>query len=198
MDCYRYGARYPGLVPGSRADAGHSAGAAGVIVPLIKSTDDARCSVASARYPPDGVRGVGVTRVHGYGAKFEEYVSEANAETLVALQIEDKDGVSNIEQICAVPGIDAIFIGPYDLSGSMGLMGQLHHPDVEQAVGHVAQVVQSSGIAPGLHIVDPRPGDIEQRVYEGFRFIAVGLDTLFLSNATRSLVDQWVHMEMSS
>ena len=164
------------------------AGAGGIIVPMVKSARDARLSVASTKYSPEGERGVGVCRAHHYGPGFDEYVHTANAQTLVALQIEHIDAVNNIEEICTVPGVDAFFIGPYDLSGSMGLMGQVHHPDVEAAVARVLAAAQSAGIAPGLHIVDPRPGEIEQRKREGFRFIAVGLDTLMLSNAARAMI----------
>lgn len=166
------------------------AGAAGVIVPMIRSAQEARRAVAAAMYPPDGIRGVGICRAHCYGMCFDEYVSMANAETLVVLQIEHIDAVNDIEQICAVPGIDAIFIGPYDLSGSMGRIGQLRHPDVEQAVAHVLQVAQSSEVAPGLHIVDPRPGEIEQRIEEGFRLIALGMDVLFLRKSAQALLAQ--------
>ena len=162
------------------------AGAAGVIVPMIRSAEDAHQAVLSSKYPDQGTRGVGICRAHAYGAAFDDYVSTANEETLVALQIEHIDAVKNIESICAVPGVDAVFVGPYDLSGSMGRMGKLHSHEVEQAVSHVLQAARSLGIAPGLHIVDPRPGEIEQRMEQGFRFIAVGLDILFLGKSARS------------
>ena len=162
-------------------------GAVGVIVPMVKSATEAARAVAYAKYPPDGIRGVGVCRAHDYGASFDAYVETANQEILVVLQIEHIDAVNQIEEICRVPGVDAVFIGPYDLSGSMGLMGQIHHMDVEKAVAHVLEVSQATGVAPGLHIVDPRPNEIGDRVAEGFRFIAVGLDTLMLSQAMRAL-----------
>jgi len=166
------------------------AGAGGVIVPMVRSAEDARRAVTSARYPPEGERGVGICRAHRYGPGFDEYVRGANEETLIVLQIEHIDAVNDIEGICAVPGVDAFFIGPYDLSGSMGLIGQVHHPEVEEAVEQVLRAGQTSGIAPGLHIVDPRPGEMEQRIQEGFRFIAVGLDTLMLGNSARALVSR--------
>ncbi len=166
------------------------AGAAGVIVPMVKSVEDARCAVASAKYPPLGIRGVGVCRAHGYGAGFEAYVRDANDETLVVLQIEHIDAVNQIEDICRVDGVDAVFIGPYDLSGSMDLMGQTHHPEVEKAVTRVFRAARDAGIAAGLHIVDPRPNEITERVRDGFRFIAVGLDTLMLSKAMIALATQ--------
>ena len=163
-------------------------GAEGVIIPMIRTAEDARQAVAYAKYPPMGERGIGIGRAHGYGATFDNYVAIANAETLVVLQIEHIDAVKNIEAICAVPGVDVAFIGPYDLSGTMGLMGQVAHPDVEKAMVHVLHVAQDAGIVPGLLIASPKPGEVAQRVAEGFRFISIGLDTLMLVNAAREMV----------
>lgn len=167
------------------------AGAYGIIAPMVNSADEARRAVASAKYPPLGTRGVGVCRAHRHGAGFDDYVASANDETLVVLQIEHIDGVHAMEEICAVPGVDAVFIGPYDLSGSMNLMGQTRHPDVQRAVGHVLEVARAHSVAPGLHVVDPKPNEVRQRIDEGFRFIAVGLDTLMLSLAMRALIPQF-------
>ena len=166
-------------------------GAQGVIVPMIRTLDDARQAVAAAKYPPDGMRGVGVCRVHGYGADFDTYVRTANDETLVILQIEHIDAVNCIEEICELPGVDAVFIGPYDLSGTMGVMGQVHHPDVEAAVQHVLDVALARGVTPGLLIADPAPEEVAGRIEEGFRLISIGLDTLMLVNAARALTVQW-------
>ncbi len=166
-------------------------GAEGVMVPLVQTAEDARRAVAAAKYPPEGMRGVGVCRAHQYGAGFQEYVESANDQTLVILQIEHIDAVQNIEAICAVPGVDVVFVGPYDLSGSMDLMGQVHHDDVEEAVDHVLHVAQEAGVAPGLLIAEPQSGELTSRIDEGFRFIAVGLDTLMLVRAAEDLVRQW-------
>jgi 2-dehydro-3-deoxyglucarate aldolase len=166
-------------------------GAGGVMVPLIRSAEDAERAVTYAKYPPEGTRGIGVCRAHRYGAAFQSYVDSANEETLVVLQIEHIDAVNDIEGICAVPGVDAVFIGPYDLSGSMGLMGQIHHPKVEAAVDRVFQAATKAGVAPGLLIAEPASGEVAQRIADGFQFIAVGLDTLMLVRAADVLVDQW-------
>lgn len=166
-------------------------GVEGVMVPFIRTPDEARQAVAYAKYPPVGVRGVGICRAHGYGAHFQAYVDRANEDTLVVLQIEHIDAVNAIEDICEVPGIDAVFVGPYDLAGSMGLMGQMTHPAVEEAVAHVLAAAQATGVAPGLLLAEPKPGEIAARIAEGFRFLAVGLDTLFLVRATQALVARW-------
>jgi 2-dehydro-3-deoxyglucarate aldolase len=137
------------------------------------------------------MRGVGVCRAHGYGARFKPYVEAANDETLVILQIEHIDAVDDIEAICAVPGVDVVFVGPYDLSGSMDLMGQVHHPEVEAAVTRVLDVAKAAGVAPGLLIAEPRPGELRERIREGFQFLAVGLDTMMIVRAAQDLVGQW-------
>ena len=166
-------------------------GAEGVIVPMIRTAEDARQAVAYAKYPPHGERGIGIGRAHGYGATFGDYVETANAETLVIIQIEHIDAVNDIDAICAVPGVDAVFIGPYDLSGTMGLMGQVRHPDVEAAITRVLRAAQDAGVVPGLLIGDPQPGEVARRVAEGFRLISVGVDSVMLVNAARALVAQW-------
>ena len=166
-------------------------GADGVMVPWVRTAEDAEAAVAAAKYPPRGMRGVGVCRAHGYGARFQPYVDTANEETLVILQIEHIDAVENIEAICGVPGLDVAFIGPYDLAGSMGLMGQIHHPDVEAAVSRVFEVARAAGVAPGLLIGEPQPGELAARVAEGFQFVAVGLDTLMIVRGAQELVAQW-------
>jgi 2-keto-3-deoxy-L-rhamnonate aldolase RhmA len=134
---------------------------------------------------------VGVSRAHGYGGAFDDYVRTANDETMVMLQIEHIDAVNGIEEICELPGVDVVFIGPYDLSGTMDLMGQVHHPDVESAVQHVLDVALAHDVTPGLLIADPAPGEIARRLAEGFRLISIGLDNLMLVNAARALVSQW-------
>ncbi len=166
-------------------------GAQGVIVPMIRTVDDARQAVAAAKYPPEGIRGVGVCRVHEYGGAFEAYVRTANDETLVILQIEHIDAVHRIEEICELPGVDAVFVGPYDLSGTMGVMGQVHHPDVESAVQHVLDVACARDVTPGLLIADPAPDEIARRLRQGFRLISIGLDSLMMVNAARALVTRW-------
>ena len=165
------------------------AGVQGVIVPLIQTAEDAERSVAFAKYAPEGIRGVALTRVHEFGEKFDEYVATANRETLVVIMIEHIDAVNNIEEILDVPGIDAVFIGPYDLSCSMNLMGQVHHPDVEVVCKKVIDVATTKGIASGLHIVDPLPGELEKRIADGYTFIALGMDVTMLNSASRFFLE---------
>jgi 2-dehydro-3-deoxyglucarate aldolase len=164
-------------------------GAAGVLVPMVNTRQDAELAVAAAKYPPLGFRGVGLARAQGYGERFAQYVAEANDSTLLIVQIEHKDAVKNIDDILDVPGIDGTFIGPYDLSMSMGLPGQLDHPDVLAARARVLAATKAHGLAPGIHLVHPdrAASAIVGIVEEGYQFIALGTDILFLGDASRSL-----------
>lgn len=164
------------------------AGAAGVIVPMVNTPGEARRAVHRTRYPPDGIRGVGVCRAQGHGANFQEYIERANEDILLAIQVEHILAVDNIAIICTEK-IDAVFIGPYDLSGSMGLLGQTRHPDVERGITKVVDTVNKvPWIALGIHIVEPQPGEVEQRIAEGYQFIALGLDTLSLRQGIQRML----------
>ena len=164
-------------------------GAAGVIVPMVNTRADAELAVKAAKYPPLGFRGIGLARAQGYGTEFAAYVTRANAETLLVVQIEHIDAVNNIEEILSVPGIDATFIGPYDLSMSMGLPGQLSHPAVVAAGERVLQATLAHGLTAGIHLVHPdrAAADLPDYLARGYRFIALGTDILFLGDSCRAL-----------
>ena len=112
------------------------AGAHGVIVPMVNSVSDAEKAVKAVRYPPEGTRGVGLARAQGYGSSFERYREWVNQESVVIAQVEHIESVKNIASILQVPGIDVIFVGPFDLSGSLNVLGQIDHPQVQAAIGH--------------------------------------------------------------
>ena len=125
-------------------------GAAGIIAPLVNSAEQAAQVVRWAKYAPLGTRGVGVGRAHGYGFKFQEYVSSANDETVVVVQAEHIDAVNNMEAIVQVPGVDAVLVGPYDLSASLGHLGEVTHPDVVSAIERVTQVCRAAHMPLGI------------------------------------------------
>jgi 2-dehydro-3-deoxyglucarate aldolase len=164
-------------------------GAAGVLVPMVNTRADAELAVASCKYPPLGRRGIGLARAQGYGSRFDEYVNAANDDTLLLVQIEHIEAVHNIDEILAVAGIDGTFIGPYDLSMSMGLPGQLDHPDVQAAQGKIVEATLAHGLAPGIHFVHPGRAaeQTAAAVAAGYQFIALGTDILFLGDACRNL-----------
>ncbi len=164
-------------------------GAAGIIVPMVNTKADAELAVKMTKYPPEGFRGVGLARAQGYGQYFNEYVDRSNNDSLLILQIEHIDAVNNIEEILSVPGIDGTFIGPYDLSMSLGIPGQLNHPDVVNAKQKVLEATLRHNLTAGIHCVHPDTADRDCKlaVEQGYRFIAVGTDILFLGDSARKL-----------
>jgi len=172
-----------------QAKAVLDSGAAGVIVPMVNTKAEAELAVAMTKYPPMGSRGIGLARAQGYGVDFDKYVSRANEDLLLIVQIEHIDAVNNIEEILSVPGIDGTFIGPYDLSMSLGLPGQLSHPEVVAAKEKVLKATLKKGLAAGIHFVQPLTAvdDCLKAIGEGYRFIAVGTDILFLGDNCRKM-----------
>lgn len=172
-----------------QAKAVLDSGAAGVIVPMVNTRAEAELAVAMTKYPPLGNRGVGLARAQGYGQDFDNYVKNANQHTLLIVQIEHIDAVNNIDEILSVPGIDGTFIGPYDLSMSLGVPGQLSHPSVVAAKEKVLKAVLKKGLAAGIHFVQPLTAaeDCAAGIKEGYTFIAVGTDILFIGDNARKL-----------
>jgi 2-dehydro-3-deoxyglucarate aldolase len=156
-------------------------GCAGIIVPQVNSARDAQQVVSWARYPPEGTRGVGIGRAHGYGMRFGEYVSRANQEIAVIVQAEHVEAVRHIAEIAAVPGVDAVLVGPYDLSGSMGKPGQVGDADVQAQIAHVRETCLAAGMPLGVFGVSADA--VRPFMAEGYTLIAVGTDALFMGTA---------------
>jgi len=164
------------------------AGCAGIIVPSVNTPAQAARAVAMAKFPPDGFRGASLCRASDFGRKFGDYYAGHNQRVLVAVMIEHIDAVTQVDAILATPGVDAAFIGPYDLSASMGLAGQVDHPQVLAAQERVLASCLKHGVAPGIHVVSPDGDQLAARLAAGYRFIACGLDTLFIMNGCRSML----------
>jgi 2-dehydro-3-deoxyglucarate aldolase/4-hydroxy-2-oxoheptanedioate aldolase len=163
-------------------------GCDGIMVPMVKTREEAERLVKSAKYPPDGQRSVGLARAHGYGKHFDEYVAHANRELIIMAQIEHIDGVRNLDSILGVSGIDAIFIGPYDLSASMGLTGQVKHPEVVQAIRQIRTKCRDAGMPYG--IFGSNAEALKQEVRDGCNFVLCGVDISLLSNLLKDLSDK--------
>lgn len=164
------------------------AGADGIIVPMVCSKDDARQAVNYAKYPPIGKRGVGLARAQQYGKQFEEYKQWVNDGLVVIAQIEHIDGINNLEDIISVPGIDGTIIGPYDLSGSMGMPGEFEKPIVKEALAKFIKICKKHNFPMGFHVVNADPAKIQEKIDEGYRFIAYGTDFLFMGDtATKGM-----------
>lgn len=159
------------------------AGAHGVIVPMVNSAEEARQAVASVKYPPNGFRGVGLARAQKYGLDFAGYKAWNEANSVVIVQVEHIRAVENLEAILGVDGVDGFIIGPYDLSGSLGVPGQFDHPEVVAALDRVRTVSRRMGALSGYHVIPPDHAALEEKINEGYRFVAHSLDSLFLGHA---------------
>jgi 2-dehydro-3-deoxyglucarate aldolase len=161
------------------------AGAEGIIVPMVCNAEDARRAVDAVRYPPIGKRGVGLARAQGYGATFEEYKnSKAKDIKLIAL-IEHIDAIKNLGEILETDGIDGSFIGPYDLSGSLGKPGRYDEPDVQAAMSEYEKVAGEYDKWIGSHVVPPDHELVQEKIDKGYNFIAFSVDELFLGEMCR-------------
>lgn len=161
-------------------------GAAGIIVPQVHNADQARALVAAAKYSPIGERGVGVGRAHGYGRDFEQHLQEANRTTAVVLQAESRAAVDNIDSIVAVEGVDCILIGPYDLSASLGHIGEVTHPEVQSAIDTIAAACNKAAVRLGIFGVTAQ--SVHPYRQQGFTLITVGVDTLILGQAASNIL----------
>jgi len=162
------------------------AGATGVMVPMVKSAADAHAAIQSVYYPPRGQRGVGLARAQGYGASFPEYQRWLEQNAIIVVMIEHVDAVNDIDAILSVPEIDAYIIGPYDLSGSMGRPGELNHADVQAAIELVLRAVQRAEKPGGIHVIEPDPDALQQRIRSGFNFLGYTLDIRILDSLCRN------------
>ena len=160
-------------------------GAAGIIVPMVNSAEEAQRAVSSAYYPPRGDRGVGLARAQGYGMAFSEYRERAMEETIVMVQIEHIRGVENLEAILSVDGVDGFIVGPYDLSGSVNQPGDFDHPDVRNALHRVQEIMNASSKPGGFHVVHTRQDELKKRIKEGYRFIAYGDDMVMFAQKVK-------------
>jgi len=164
------------------------AGAHGVVVPMVNTREDAEQAVASVKYPPIGFRGVGLARAQGYGTSFEEYKQWNDDESIVIVQIEHIKAVENLEEILKVDGVDGFIIGPYDLSGSLGVPGEFDHPDVVAALEKVKEISTRLNALSGFHVIPPTVEDLQEKVAEGYLFVAHSLDILFLGEGCRKSI----------
>lgn len=163
-------------------------GPAGIIIPQVQTADEAKRVMELCKYPPAGKRTVGIARAQGYGAKFQEYVSNANEHTAVILMIEHINAVKNIADIIDVPGIDCLFIGPYDLSASMNKAGQTMDPDVQRAIAQVKEQAERADIPLG--IFEATSEAVKPYIQNGYTLIAVSVDALMLGKAAKEIIEK--------
>jgi 2-dehydro-3-deoxyglucarate aldolase len=178
-----------GTLPIARLARGHAkdckqaldAGAGGVIVPMVESARQLKAVIDACYWPPAGTRGVGFCRANLFGKHFAEYKDEAQSPLVVAM-IEHIRAVDALAEILKVRGLDAVLVGPYDLSASLGLTGQFEHARFQKAMQRVRTMTDEAGIASGVHVVDPSPQKLKKEIETGHRFLPYSIDAVFLNH----------------
>jgi 2-dehydro-3-deoxyglucarate aldolase len=156
------------------------AGSGGIIIPMIESADQLLHIQDNCKWPPSGKRGVGFCRANMFGKHFDSYKEEAQSPLLIPM-IESIRAVENIDSILNVDGLDAILIGPYDLSASMNMTGDFENSDFKHIINKILEKANNYNIAAGIHIVQPSKVELDKRIEEGYKFIAYSIDTVFLN-----------------
>ncbi|SBS38522.1 4-hydroxy-2-oxo-heptane-1,7-dioate aldolase [Marinomonas spartinae] len=161
-----------------------------ILAPMVDSAEQAKQIVKATRYPPEGIRGVGsaLARASQFN-RTPDYLKTANDEICVLVQIESVQAVAELDNILAVEGVDGVFIGPADLSASLGYIGQPNHPDVVKVIEESIAKIIAAGKAPGILMADKKQA--KHYLSLGALFVAVGSDTGLLMNSTKALVSEF-------
>lgn len=166
-------------------------GAQTLLVPMIQSAAEAQAAVSACRYPPRGMRGVGsaLARASQWG-RIKDYLSRADEQICLLVQIETRRGIERLDEILAVPGVDGVFIGPADLSADMGFAGQPQHPQVQDAIRQAMAKIRSARRAPGILMADEALAD--SYLQQGGLFVAVGTDVTLLARSAEALAARFI------
>ena len=155
-------------------------GADGIIVPMVENAEQTAKIVEWIKYPPHGKRSFGINRGQNYGFDFDSYIKGWNESSVIIVQIESLEGVENIDKILANGDVDAVMVGPYDLSGSLGIPGEIEHPKLKQAASRVLESAKAKGRGCGSQLVDFDPAAIRAKLGEGYSFIVLASDIFLL------------------
>lgn len=155
-------------------------GADGLIVPNVSTAGEVRRIIALSHYPPVGRRGYGVARAQGYGFDFESYTAGWNKRFVLLIQIETIEGVENVEKLLSYDEVDAVMIGPYDISGSLGIPGKLTHRRVTQACRRVIAMCRKYKKSCGTQIVEPDGKNVSAALRMGYSFVVLASDIFIL------------------
>jgi 2-dehydro-3-deoxyglucarate aldolase len=155
-------------------------GADGMIVPMVSTTTEVERLISWCKYPPLGKRSFGIARGQGYGFDFDQYTKTWNESSLFIIQIESIQGVENIEKLLSYDDVDGAMIGPYDLSGSLGIPGQLDHPSIARAAKEVIDACAKFGKGCGTQIIEPDMKNIEDAFSAGYTFVVLASDIFIL------------------
>ncbi|MFO8235193.1 MAG: aldolase/citrate lyase family protein [Bacteroidales bacterium] len=162
-------------------------GAEGIIVPQVNTPQEARQVVNFAQYPPEGKRSAGIAKAQGFGTELNQYIENANKDIAIITQCEHKDGVKNLPEIVSIEGIDCIFIGPYDLSGSFNKLGKIDDPEVQEAIETIKKTCHQADMATG--IFGTQPDALKEHKKTGISLLALSTDSLMLSGSARQLLN---------
>ena len=165
-------------------------GAAGVMVPYVGNPEEAKIAAEAMCYPPRGIRGVNKSnRACGFGQLAGEYYPAANDNLLTMVQVETRSAVETVDEIAAVEGVDVLFVGPLDLSVSLGIPEQFDHPLFLEALTKVVEACRKAGKAAGMHAI--KPSLLDPIVDAGFTFIGMGVESILVSNSMKTLYQSW-------
>lgn len=165
-------------------------GAHGLQVPQVNDKETAEGIVANSKYYPLGNRGVALTRAGNYGAvnSVYDYFIKSNEETMIIVQCESKKGFENLKEIAKIPEIDVIFLGPFDMSQSLGIPGKVTSPEIEEISREVLKVAKENGKAAGIFATDSNQA--LKRIKEGYQYIALGMDVTLIYNSLRNEIEK--------
>ena len=157
-----------------------------IIIPGVKNKDDITRCLESYLYPPEGKRGIGFSRANKFGLDFEGYFSSINDEVQIIPQIENKEATENIDSIFSLKDVKTYLIGPYDLTGSLDLIGEFEREEYINAINQIKKSALENNVSPGIHVVYPNVEDLRKAIKDGNKFIAYGTDALLIYEKSRS------------
>lgn len=165
-------------------------GAHGIQVPQVNDAITADMVAKASKYYPDGIRGAALARSGDYGmvTSTMDYFKTENEETLVVVHCENEEGLLNLESIAEIPDIDVIFLGPFDMSQSLGIPGEIYHPKVEAAAERVLKVTKAAGKAAGIFVTDGEQA--KRRIAQGFQYITINVDTTIFGKAYKNELEK--------
>ncbi len=163
-------------------------GADGIIVPQVNTKKEAEEAVQFTKYPTKGKRSVGISKAHDYGLSFNEYMKNANDEIALIVQCEHKEAVKNLNEILEVDGIDCIFIGPYDLSASMGKTGNFQDQEVIDSIAKIEAQCKEKNIPLG--IFGGSSEAVKPYKNRGFNLLTAGIDMLMVSSSAKEIINK--------
>lgn len=163
-------------------------GAHGILFPLVNTAIEANNAVLYCKYPPDGIRGVAPRKASSYGKSFSDYIRNANKNTVVAVQIETKQALDNLESIASVRGVDILFVGPTDLTMSLGLFEDRRNTKVIESMKKVVKVCEKEGKIAGTLALDEKEARLDLKL--GFKFLGLSSDFRFLLKGASSILEK--------